>query len=465
MSPDVIIIGAGPAGLAAAATVAEAGAAVLLLDDQPAPGGQIYRAIESAGDETAKVLGPDYVAGAKLAKAMRAQSIDYVSDAAVWQVSDGREVGYSTGGKAKLVRAPWVILATGAQERPFPVPGWTLPGVMMAGAAQTLLKSSGMAAEGAVFAGSGPLLYLVAHQYLQAGVSIAALLDTTDSANRMAALAHLPGALSRWDQLIKGRRWMAEIKQSGTRIVSGVSALKVLGEDAATGIGYRVGSGGWREVSSTHIFLHQGVVPNVNLGMATGIKHDWDPRQLCWHPRTDDWGCTDIDGVAVAGDGAGIGGALAAEAAGRITALGVLAALGRIDAVERDRQARESKRTLMRERKIRPFLDAWFRPADHFRVPVDDNTVICRCEELTLKDIRDTLDIGIAGPNQLKSYCRAGMGPCQGRFCGLTVQELIASESGREAGDVGYYRLRPPIKPVPLQELADLETDPSINDA
>jgi thioredoxin reductase len=464
MNHDAIIIGAGPAGMAAAATLAEAGGRALVLDDQPAPGGQIYRAIESVDKKTADVLGAEYMTGQSLARTFRKQNIDYVPDANVWQVTDGREVGYSSAGKAKLLRAPWIILATGATERPFPIPGWTLPGVMMAGATQTLLKSSGLSADGAVFAGSGPLLYLVVHQYLKAGMKIAALLDTTASNNRLGALPHLPAALSRWDLLSKGRRWMADIKRSGTAVISNVTALKVLGEGAATGMAYRIGSGGWREVASPHIFLHQGVVPNINLSMAAGIKHDWNENQLCWHPRTDDWGRTDIDGLVVAGDGAGIGGALAAEAAGRLAALGVLQGLGKIDPPTRDRRAVSLRKTLKSEGKIRPFLDAWFRPAVHFRVPVDDSAIICRCEELTLKDLRDVIDIGLAGPNQLKSFCRAGMGPCQGRFCGLTVQELIARETGRAPAEVGYYRLRPPIKPLPLEELANLEADPPSRD-
>lgn len=470
MNHDLIIVGAGPAGMAAATTAAEAGARVLLLDDQPTPGGQIYRAIEansaanSEAGARAQALGADYAAGRDLSVAFRGQNIDYVADATVWQVTDGREVGYSAAGKAKLVRAPWVLLATGALERPFPIPGWTLPGVMMAGAAQTMLKSSGLAAEGAVFAGSGPLLYLVVHQYLQAGVKVAALLDTTARDNRARALPHLAGALARWDLMAKGRRWIAAIKRRGTKVIGGVSALRVIGDDAATGVAYRVAAGGWREIAAEHVFLHQGVAPNVNLAMAAGVEHDWDEAALCWRPALDDWGRANIDGLVIAGDGAGIGGALAAEAAGRIAALGCLADLGKIDAPERDRRVKEPRARLARERRVRPFLDAWFRPADHFRVPVDDSTVVCRCEELTAKDICDVIDIGLAGPNQLKSYCRAGMGPCQGRFCGLTVQELIARETKRAPADVGYYRLRPPIKPLALDELAELEALPEANE-
>lgn len=459
MSYDLIVIGAGPAGMAAATTASTGGAKVLLLDDQSTPGGQIYRAIETAKDAEAAILGDEYMAGQPIVRAFRAQGIDYVPDAVVWQVSEEREVGYSSGGRAKLISAPWVILATGAIERPFPIPGWTLPGVMMAGAAQTLLKSSGVAAEGAIFAGCGPLLYLVARQYLRAGVNIAAVVDTTPKANRMGALPHLPHALLRWDLLAKGRRWISEIRRSGTPLIQNATALKVIGDKAAQSLVYKTADVDWREIKATHIFLHQGIVPNVNLSMAAGLDHSWDNRQLCWRPLTDAWGCSSVSGIAVAGDGAGIGGGLAAEAGGQIAAIGVLSAVGKLDAQASRDQARRPRAQLAHEHHARPFLDAWFRPASDMRVPNEDTTIICRCEELTLKNIRDTIDIGLAGPNQLKSFCRAGMGPCQGRCCGLTVQELIARETKRPAALVGYYRLRPPIKPLRLEELANLAID------
>ena len=462
MSIDIIIIGAGPAGMLAAITATESGAKVLLLDDQPTPGGQIYRAIEAAGDKQATILGPEYMAGKPLAQNMRSTNIEYVADASVWQVTDEREVGYSSNGQARLVTAPAIILATGAIERPFPIKGWTLPGVMMAGAAQTMLKTSGLAAEGAIFAGCGPLLYLVAHQYLQAGVKIAAIVDTTAKANRLKALPHIPGALRRWDLLSKGQKWQSEIRKSGTRIINNVRALKVLGDTKAEGLSVNAG-GTWQNIPSDHIFLHQGVVPNVNLSFAASLDHDWDEQQLCWRPKTDQWCGTSIDGVYVAGDGGGIGGGLAARASGEIAALGSLAKLGLIDTAARDSKAKTARTTLRRELSIRPFLDTWFRPSDDFRVPTDDDAIICRCEELSLKDIRDTIEIGLVGPNQLKSFCRAGMGPCQGRFCGLTVQELIAKQTNRPAADVGYYRLRPPIKPLRLEELANLQIEEDEN--
>jgi len=465
MGHDVIVIGAGPAGMSAATTAAESGAKVLLLDDQPAPGGQIYRGIENAPKSRTDILGEDYLCGQSLAARFRRSGADYQPDTDVWQVTDEGEVGYSAEGRATLVRTPWIVIATGAMERPFPVQGWTLPGVMMAGAAQTLLKSSAIAAEGAVFAGCGPLLYLIVHQYLRAGISVAAVIDTTDRANRKRALLHIPAALSRWDLLAKGRRWMHEIKRSGTPVITGVTDLRICGEDAADGVAYRVGKGVWQEIASPHVFLHQGVVPNVNLSMSVGLTHDWDRRQLCWRPRTDEWGQASVDGIVIAGDGAGIHGALAAQAAGEISALGILCKAGQIAVPMRDQKAQVLRRILAKEQRIRPFLDAWFRPADHFRVPRDDGAIVCRCEELTFKDIVDTIDIGLAGPNQLKSFCRAGMGPCQGRFCGLTVQELIARETAQTAEAVGYYRLRPPIKPLLLEELANLQFSEMDDDA
>ena len=192
------VIGAGPAGLAAAVLADELGLGVVLLDEQSSPGGQIYRAIETSPLSGSGILGGDYDAGRALVERLRESRVDYLEGAAVWQVSPGLEIGYTRRGSAALVKVPQVILATGAMERPFPIPGWTLPGVMTAGAAQVLLKSAGLAASGAVFAGCGPLLYLAAWQYLRAGVPVMAVLDTTPWANYLRAGAFVQDSRVGW---------------------------------------------------------------------------------------------------------------------------------------------------------------------------------------------------------------------------------------------------------------------------
>ncbi len=110
---------------------------------------------------------------------------------------------------------------------------------------------------------------------------------------------------------------------------------------------------------------------------------------------------------------------------------------------------------LAREEMGRAFLDTLYQPAPEYRRPVGD-TIVCRCEEVTAKQVRDTADLGCEGPNQMKAFLRCGMGPCQGRLCGLTVTELIAEQRKSTPAEVGYYRLRPPVKPITLAELASL---------
>jgi NADPH-dependent 2,4-dienoyl-CoA reductase/sulfur reductase-like enzyme len=207
------------------------------------------------------------------------------------------------------------------------------------------------------------------------------------------------------------------------------------------------------ELAVDTLLLHQGVVPHVNLAMATGCRHEWDRTQLCWRPVVDAWGASSVVGVSVAGDGAGIEGAEAAEHAGRLAALD---AAHRLDVLSRDRRDQIAQEFWAKRRLAtvgRGFLDRWFRPHPEFRVP-DDATIVCRCEEVTAGQIRDSVRLGCPGPNQMKAYLRCGMGPCQGRLCGLTVTEIMAEARGVSPTEVGYYRLRAPMKPVPLRDLA-----------
>lgn len=451
---DLAIVGAGPAGLAAATLAARLGIDTVLFDEQPAPGGQIYRAITETPLGQRALLGADYWHGAELVEPFRQSGAQYVPGATVWSISRECEIGISMSGGARLLQARHVILATGALERPVPIPGWTLPGIMTCGAAQILLKSSALVAEGrTVLAGTGPLLWLLAAQYLRAGAEIAALLDTTPRGNWTQALPHLPGFLIS-PYAAKGLRLLREVKRR-VKVVRGVTALAATGGDRVEEIVYRIADKGETRLPVDTLLLHQGVAPNVNLANSIGCAHRWDETQLCFVPVVDAWGMSSVAGIAIAGDGAGIAGALAAEQRGRLAALDAALHLGKLDTAKRDREAAPQIAALAKARRGRRFLDLLYRPAPSFRLPEGD-TLACRCEEVTARQVLDAVALGCQGPNQLKSFLRCGMGPCQGRLCGLTVTELISRARGVSPDEVGYYRLRPPVKPITLAELASL---------
>lgn len=452
---DVVVIGAGPAGIAAATAAAKGGARTLMLDENAGPGGQVWRSITTTPVTAPEVLGADYWSGQSEIAALRASGAEILHRATVWSLDPSLEIAISIGGGSSFVKAGRVIIATGAQERPFPIPGWTLPGVMTAGAAQTLIKNAGLIPEGKlVIAGQGPLLWLLSAQILRLGGKIDRILDTTPRGNLATALPKsLPFLASPY--LRKGLAMLREVKRQ-TRIVKNVTALEAMGEGQLASVRYSAGAK-TEVIPSDILLLHQGVVPNVNLAMAAGARHEWDEVQLCWTPVLDADGQSSISGIYIAGDGAGIGGALAALERGRISALAALKALGRVVSTGAEDAARQA---LTRAEKGRLFLDLFYKPAPQFRIPEGD-TIVCRCEEIRAKDVLKAVGTGATGPNQAKSYLRAGMGPCQGRLCGLTMTELIAKARGTTPEEIGYYRLRAPVKPISLNELADLPADPA----
>ncbi|MEZ5730664.1 MAG: NAD(P)/FAD-dependent oxidoreductase, partial [Burkholderiaceae bacterium] len=299
-----------------------------------------------------------------------------------------------------------------------------------------------------VIAGTGPLLWLLAAQLVRAGARIAAILDTTERRGYLNAAPHAAGFLLS-PLFRKGLALRREVARA-VRVVTGVTDIRAAGFGKLASVTFFAG-GRQETLSADTLLLHQGVVPNVNLAMAAGCAHRWDARQLCFVPELDADGQSSVPGIYIAGDGAGVAGAWAAEERGRLAAIAAVRGLVPSASVP---DAQAIRQRLARHEASRGFLDTLFAPPRRFRVPQSDDTIVCRCEEVTAGAVREAARVGCEGPNQLKAFTRCGMGPCQGRLCGLTVTELIAEARGLSPATVGSYRLRPPVKPISLGELA-----------
>lgn len=457
MTCDVAIIGSGPAGMSAAIRLRELGASVVVFDEQPSPGGQIFRGVErNVKSPVFPALGEDYRKGQALVAAFRSSGATYLPATQVWQIEDGWNIFVTSDGKARRITARAVLLANGAQERPVPFAGWTLPGVMTVGAAQILLKSGGMLPEGRLWiAGAGPLPLLYATQLLDLGGRITGFLDTSKRPE-LAALARLPAAWRDIGTLLKGLRWQRRVKRSGT-VVKGFTDLRAEGEGCLEALTWTAG-GKRHRVEADVLLVHEGVVPRIHETLALNCAHEWNEQQKYLRPKLDRWGETSRQGLFVAGDAGGIGGWSAAAASGEIAALGLAARLGLIAEADRLRQASGVDRRRNRALALRPFLDAVYTPPDQ---PIADDVIVCRCEEVTAGAIRTVARNSPPDPSAIKAVTRCGMGPCQGRQCGYTVQALLAEVHGLPRRDVSFPHIRPPLKPVTLGELASLEDSDS----
>ena len=454
---DLAIVGAGPAGMAAASLAAELGLSVSVFDEQATPGGQIFRSLEAVVSEREaylRILGEEYSKGIALVEDFRRSGASFVPQTQVWDIGADGRLGICDQNGARQIQAKHILLACGAMERPVPIPGWTLPGVMGAGAAQTLLKSAGMVPDvPTLIAGSGPLVYLIAWQLMQCGAPIEAVLLT--SRQYRAALTELPKALRAGRSLWQGLNWERELRRAGIPLID-VQSIRAEGSDRLQSVVYQRDNKAYT-VDVELLLLHEGVVPNTQLPMLAGCQHRWDDLQHCWRPVLDEWGRTSIQNISVAGDGGGISGAQAAVRLGRIAVLRLAYEMKRLKQAAFQRRVYPERAWLKQHLRIRGFLDRMFEPAASQRIPVDDETIVCRCEEVSAGELREIVRLGCPGPNQAKAFTRCGMGPCQGRLCGLTVSELIAAERDVATADVGHYRVRAPIKPLTVAQLAGIE--------
>ncbi len=444
----VVVVGAGPAGTRAAERLAAAGLRPVVIDEAALNGGQIYRRQPAGFTRPAEAL-YGFEAGRARAVhgAFEALSglIEHRPQTLVWHIYDGA-LHLLCGTKAERLPYDALILATGATDRIMPVRGWTLPGVYSLGGSQIALKAQACAigAE-VVFMGSGPLLYLVAYQYAKAGATVAAVLDTSPFS---ASVKALPALATRPAMLAKGIYYTARLALRGVAVHRGITPVAIEGDDGVAAVVWRDAAGRERRTACDAVGLGYGLRSETQLADLARCDFAFDPIARQYLPVTDQDGRTSTPGVYLAGDGARIQGADAAELAGRLAACAALRDLGHsVPAAE----FASLRAALAPMAQFREGLDTAFPWPAHFAAGFADSDVVCRCECITAGDLREVaLEKGAPELNRAKALSRVGMGRCQGRMCGPAAAEVLADALGVPVEQVGRLRGQGPVKPLPI---------------
>jgi NADPH-dependent 2,4-dienoyl-CoA reductase/sulfur reductase-like enzyme len=448
--PSIIIVGAGPSGTRAAQACVAAGIRPIVIDEGRRDGGQIYR---RQPDNFTRPYAKLYGTEAARAQALHETfdglkgAIDYRPDTLVWNIAGGH-VWTASATVQDAIPFDALLLCTGATDRLMPVKGWQYAGAYSLGGAQVALKSQAVSiGRRVVFMGSGPLLYLVASQYVEAGADVVAVLDSSPFSARIRAL---PDLLSMPSVLWNGVALTRTLKRAGVAVHHGVTPVEIMGDDAA-GVGaihFRTASGKTETIACDAVAMGYHLRPETQLADLARCAFVFDPVTRQWLPERDRDGRSSVDGVYLAGDGAKILGARSAETSGRLAALAALADLGLpVDKGEMSSLRGDVARYATFARGL---AKAFPWPVGQ-AAALPDDAILCRCEGVSAGDLRAVMrETGAQEANRAKAFSRVGMGRCQGRYCGLAAAELIAAESGVPVEQVGRLRGQAPVKPLTI---------------
>ncbi|MFI6588418.1 FAD-dependent oxidoreductase [Embleya sp. NPDC050493] len=482
--PQVLIVGAGPAGLAAAVTAARHGAQVLVVDEQARPGGQIWRRPDPDAGGPDPLAGPAYDAGrALLARAAAHPGITFAHDTTAWgvfgthttpdgfaappgtPVPEGPRVAVHGPGGVEILLPRALLLTAGAYDLPVPVPGWTLPGFFTVGGIQALLKGHRtLAGRRIVLAGAHPLLLIAAAQLVRAGADVAEVAfaqGLPGPTELTRALAALPGNRAK---VAEGLAAVRTLRQAGVPIHTHTLLLRADGEEHVTTAVLAGVDRNWRPVPGTErtiacdtVGTGYGFVPSTELARQAGCEATWNGPAGGWVLVHDHAMRTTLPHIWAAGELTGIAGAEHAVAAGKRAALDICRSLGLLDGAAHARELPSVERELAATTRMARLLEHTCAPdRAALNALAEDDTLLCRCEEVTYGQIRRTLrdNPGLGTADAVKLLSRAGMGPCQGRMCGPALVELLHEETHIPREALGPFTARPPIKPLPVAALA-----------
>lgn len=453
---DLAIIGSGPAGAEAALSAAAQGLSVVVLDESEDVGGQVYRAPPAALRQGLNAkAGSEAAAGEDLRQRFAASGVTHAMSRRVWLAGPGFELRSAGAHGDESWSARAVCVAAGTHERIYPFPGWTTPGVIGLAAATILLKSQHMLpGRRPVVAGSGPLLLAVANAIIEAGGDVAALVDTRSAFDWARTL---PGALTRTDLLQRGVGWLRNIRKASVPIYRGSAIAAVNGSSSIERVEISpIGQGGSNSdrtiIKTDSLCIGYGLIPAIETLRILGADVVYDEDLGGWVPTIDAHGRASVANVFAAGDGTGIRGAAAASAGGTVAGLTAAHDLGALSGAEFEQKVREPMQAYEKAKRFGRGMAGLMAAQPELMRFAEEDTLVCRCEEVTRGEIEAALAGGAHDVNQVKSWTRCGMGPCQGRFCGEGAATLVAAAvGGREKA--GIWTARVPLRPVAIEDL------------
>lgn len=451
MIHDVVIVGGGPAGQAAAILLHQFGLKIAVLDEQPRAGGQILRQPPRRFEVSDWLADRTYLPlKRQLTQFEALAAVEWLGSSSVVGVAAAEEEVFAVHAVGpdglRQLTARRVLIAAGCQDLAVPLPGWTLPGVYAAGGIQAFVKSQQIVpGRRIVLAGTHPLQLLIADQVVRAGGQVAAVLFAQRLQDMVrTVMGRSAAALRHLGDLSAAAAASARLRQAGVPVRFGQALQKIVGDARVQGV---MAEG--RLIDCDAVGLCYGFVPQSALPRMAGVAMRRAGNAGGWAAAHDDWMRTDRRGLFVAGETAGIAGAPAAMAAGEIAGLGIALDLGLIDSGEAVRRAAPARRRHARRLAFAALLDAVADPSGHLPVPNPD-TIACRCEDVTFAELDAAVTDG-ASANAIKLITRYGMGLCQGRNCEPTLlRRLEAAGGGSDPG----FTSRFPARPVMIGDVA-----------